>query len=815
MKILSMKLRGAIGIRKGHGQEEVSLNFKDFSPGLVAISGRNGTGKTTIIENLHPYRCMVSRDGSLTTQFYLKDSYRVLEFEYNKKRYESKILIDALTGASEAYLFEEGKALNDGKLTTYDTAIENLLGSRDLFFNSVFSGQKSKGIAQLKPAEIKTLFFELLNLNHYEIYCEKAKARLREKQLELSSIEGEIKMLMETVSEVTEADLIRGKETLQYLEEAILTSGNALSKARKQKDSLQTASIKTESLLSSNGAILDEIETKRGRIIEIEEALQRDLAQMRISAEEELKKCGDDENRNQKLIEIQEKIKRAEKLMMNLDTIQENITKNKELETKLKEIRENIDRQSQMLRNGMEHKQELQSRLPLDLIRELQKQIFESELQEGRLKKELEKAEIEYQLIDEVPCDEITGSNCQFLKNAHLMREAIPAIKNELTSISLTLESDRKVLEGLNSTKIDLENEINQFEQVTQIIKEKERELRLEASRTEMEITDLGRHPWESLLQEAQKAGNDIKLHEMEIEAFAKEEESLRKQRQSINERYEALEDEKRRSAAEIADQILTDINKLEEDYNPNLPESLSNIRCEIESIDSQIERHSEDIDLLNARVRDHQAKLTKIELELESARQNQAKINTKQTEKILIESEVKDYAFLAKAFDKTGIPVLKLENSGVEISSRANELLSLFENKFRIVFETTSWTKDKKKLKETFLINVVEDDGACNLSDKSGGQQVWLETAIQLAISLVVRQQGRQIETSFLDEKDGALDIDNAYSYVQMLEKAHSMSGVHNTFIITHRPELLDMIPQKVVLKDGFLQMVRDGYTD
>ena len=173
-------------------------------------------------------------------------------------------------------------------------------------------------------------------------------------------------------------------------------------------------------------------------------------------------------------------------------------------------------------------------------------------------------------------------------------------------------------------------------------------------------------------------------------------------------------------------------------------------------------------------------------------------------TEKVLIESEVKDYAFLAKAFDKTGIPVLKLENSGIEISSRANELLSLFENKFRIVFETTSWTKDKKKLKETFLINVVEDDGVCNLSDKSGGQQVWLETAIQLAISLVVRQQGRRIETSFLDEKDGALDIDNAYSYVQMLEKAHAMSGVHNTFIITHRPELLDMIPQKVVLRDG-----------
>lgn len=807
MKILSLKLRGAIGIRKGLGQEEVSLNFKDFSPGLVAISGRNGTGKTTIIENLHPYRCMVSRDGSLTTQFYLKDSFRVLEFEYNGKRYESKILIDALTGASEAYLFEEGKALNDGKLTTYDTAIENLLGSRDLFFNSVFSGQKSKGIAQLKPAEIKTLFFELLNLNHYEIYCEKAKARLREKQLELSSIEGEIKMLMETVSEVTEADLIRGKETLQYLEEAIITSGNALSKARKQKDELQTALAKTEALLVSNSAIHDEIETKRERITEIKEGLQKDLAQMKISMEEELGKCGDDDWCKPDLKAIEEKIKRAEKLLMNLDTIKRSIAEKQELEASLKSIREDIDRQIHFLRNTEEHKQKLLDRLPLGLINDVERKIFEASHQEAKLKRDLEKAESEFALINEVPCDEITGSNCQFLKNAHLMREAIPAIKNELKSLFSTLEIDRETLKNLKDRKQEVETEIAQFEEASEVIKNEEKKLRTEANRIETELVRLEQHPWESLLQEALKAENDIKLHEMEIEALAKEEEATRKQMASIRERYAAIEDEKRRSAAEMADQILTDINKLEEDYNPNIVETLANIRYEIESVDSQIERHTEEIELLNARVRDHQAKLTKIELELEAVRQNQVRINAKQTEKILIESEVKDFAFLAKAFDKTGIPVLKLENSGVEISSRANELLSLFENKFRIVFETTSWTKDKKKLKETFLINVLEDDGVCNLSDKSGGQQVWLETAIQLAISLVVRQQGRRIETSFLDEKDGALDIDNAYSYVQMLEKAHTMSGVHNTFIITHRPELLDMIPQKVMLKDGFLQ--------
>ncbi len=808
MKIHSMKLRGAIGVRKGLGKEEISLDFRTFGPGLVAISGRNGSGKTTIIENLHPYRCMVSREGSLTNQFYLKDSYRVLEFEYNGKQYESKILIDALTGASEAYLFEDGKALNDGKLTTYDNAIEYLLGSRDLFFNSVFSGQKSKGISQLKPAEIKTLFFELLNLNHYEVYCEKAKARLREKQLELSSIEGEIRVLLESVLDVNEADLIRGRETLQYLEDAILTSGNDLRKTQKQKDGFQTDLARAEAVLANYKAIYKEIFAKWDKFHEVDKGLERELERMKIEMEKEIE--GVRKSRSQEVTElevIEGKIARARKLIMNLDTINANIAKKKELEAKLKELKESIDRESQQMRNGMEHKQKLLGLLPLNQINELEKKIFETEIREGKLKKDLEKAEMEYRLINEVPCDEITGSNCQFLKNAHLMREAIPAIKNELESLYPTLEADREMLKSHTSRKAELENEIDQFEQITQIIREKERELRLEASRIEMELTNLDRHPWENLLQEAQRAESDIRVHEMEIEALAKEEESHRKGLETIRERYAAIEDEKRRSAAEMAAEIKQEIERMEDEIDPTLEKQVESIRFKLELTEGEIAKHSGEIELLNTRLKAHQAKLQELELRVEQAKATQAKINAKMTEKVLVETEINEYAFLAKAFDKTGIPVLKLENSGIDISSRANELLSLFENKFRIVFETTSWTKDKKKLKETFLINIVEDDGVCNLSDKSGGQQVWLETAIQLAISLVVRQQGRRIETSFLDEKDGALDIENAYSYMRMLEKAHAMSGVHNTFIITHRPELLELIGQKVLLADGLIR--------
>jgi DNA repair exonuclease SbcCD ATPase subunit len=111
--------------------------------------------------------------------------------------------------------------------------------------------------------------------------------------------------------------------------------------------------------------------------------------------------------------------------------------------------------------------------------------------------------------------------------------------------------------------------------------------------------------------------------------------------------------------------------------------------------------------------------------------------------------------------------------------------------------------------MKETFDINIVEDDGVTEIANKSGGQVVYLETAIQLAISLVVRKQGREFETAYLDEKDGALDIENAHHYLEMIRKAHALSGVCNTFIITHRPELLNQIPQQILLADGVIEVI------
>ena len=58
MKLESLKLAGSKGIRAGMGLEEINIDLTKLPPGLIAVVGPNGTGKTTILDNLQPYRMM-------------------------------------------------------------------------------------------------------------------------------------------------------------------------------------------------------------------------------------------------------------------------------------------------------------------------------------------------------------------------------------------------------------------------------------------------------------------------------------------------------------------------------------------------------------------------------------------------------------------------------------------------------------------------------------------------------------------------------------------------------------------------------------
>ena len=166
MKINKLRLKGFIGIKKGLGLDEIEIDFSGLS-GLIALSGENGRGKSTVLDCCTPYPRLASRKGALQYHTYGRDAEKELSFEFQGDHYKTLIKIDSESGRSEGYLWKNKneKSEVDGKISNYNKYIVDLFGSPELFFNSVFCAQNSTKLNEMRTGDLKKLFSEFLRLD--------------------------------------------------------------------------------------------------------------------------------------------------------------------------------------------------------------------------------------------------------------------------------------------------------------------------------------------------------------------------------------------------------------------------------------------------------------------------------------------------------------------------------------------------------------------------------------------------------------------------------------------------------------------------
>lgn len=193
MQPISIKLKGFKGFRAGLGLEEVFIDFTSLPTGLIAIVGGNGMGKTTLLDNCHPFRIMPYKlrdckewsTGSFSfyDQCYGRDALKEFVFEFGGTYYRSLIMIDAERRKQEAYLYvyaADGSwvpyndATKDGKTGAYDQTIEELVGSPTLYFSSVFRSQDARKLSSYPRSEILSIVCELLQIDKTKEQGEKA-----------------------------------------------------------------------------------------------------------------------------------------------------------------------------------------------------------------------------------------------------------------------------------------------------------------------------------------------------------------------------------------------------------------------------------------------------------------------------------------------------------------------------------------------------------------------------------------------------------------------------------------------------------------
>src|SRR3990167_296364 len=108
--------------------DPVTVGYSQLPPGLIAIIGANGQGKTSLIESIFAsiYRQLPSREGALYAWCTGKDAQLGLQLDFNGHHYDTRLLIDANSGKTEAFLTEDGRPLVNGKVTAFDKEIQRI-----------------------------------------------------------------------------------------------------------------------------------------------------------------------------------------------------------------------------------------------------------------------------------------------------------------------------------------------------------------------------------------------------------------------------------------------------------------------------------------------------------------------------------------------------------------------------------------------------------------------------------------------------------------------------------------------------------------
>lgn len=227
-ELLSLSLRGAIGIRNGQHKEDFEINFENMEDGVICLVGSNGAGKTTITENCHPYPCMLTRNGTLKDHFYLKDSHRILVYkDENGLYYKISMLIDGknVTG-KVSYFVETSKDREvwhslpdvDGSFEAYKEWVNNTFGSIDVFLRTAFFAKEQTKDATDISATTKGERMELLSKLAGTEQLKEVSVIAREQRKEVEKNADKIEMEIESFS--------RFEETIKQNEEDIQSWAN-------------------------------------------------------------------------------------------------------------------------------------------------------------------------------------------------------------------------------------------------------------------------------------------------------------------------------------------------------------------------------------------------------------------------------------------------------------------------------------------------------------------------------------------------------------------------------------------------------------
>jgi DNA repair protein SbcC/Rad50 len=794
MTPISLTLTGFKGIRDGLGRETVSLNFAELAQGaeLIAITGLNGRGKSTILDNMTPYPVMPSKAGvdgmgafSYYDEVYLPENHKELIWEMSGVRYRSQIVIrDQGKRKTEAYLhaYRDGRwkpahlsdgTVSDGRMETYQRCVDGIAGGCSTFLTTAFSAQNRRQLAAYRNAEIKCLLADLLGLDRIRHISEQANETLRLLRTGLLTLrqsranqQAECENLVAQLTSLASADkqLVLARQNKQIANDRLEARRAELAKLTAQRDADHIHTARRAQLLEERQHAIEHSQSAQHALDRLERDHRAALTRMVQSAAQRASQ------RELNVASLRTQLGSLRKTIHSGRHVKRAVKRQAPLQTILRSRELAVTEASQAVATH----EALRTKLALK-----EAALAAIEREAGQAALHVQNLRQRFGLTNEVPC---TGTdlqtNCKLLADARAAKPLIP----DATSTIARLEAERQALRF----------EISTFNEQVELGAQAKDALRLaQAKRCRTEA----RLSWERQLAARQ---NDIEnarnmLNEVEGQLAT------------------CLADAANEAAAhdeEVAalKSRVDDIARSRSQYSEQLTASLSRI----DALLSALPPAFDDAALARAITASAQASsfLASAEQAVEAAilvtqrrdellRQRalcDAQRQALERQISEVDMMIARWSLFAKCMGNDGIIALAIDDAGPELSARANQLLlACYGPRFTVSIRTQLATA-KGELREGFEVTVHDAwrNTSKNVAKMSGGERIWINECLTRAMALYLSEaSGRRSSTLFSDEADGAFDAQNKRRFMAMKREVLRIGGYAQEYFISHTPEL------------------------
>lgn len=744
MRLRHLCLRGFTGIRHGLGLDELTLDLAHLH-GIVALVGPNGSGKTTTLECLQPFRTLPSRGISLKDAVGVRDAHKDLSFEFAGHHYRVLVTVDAHTGKSDGFLWRDDAPLTSGKISELDEQLRSVLGSPEWFFHSVFAAQAAGSLLDLRPALRKDFFAEFLGLARLQTYADTARKVAVFVEAWTAGIAAEASRLAQEVEEIpaleTELRACEGQAAeqecaLRHMGEEEQCCQTVLDRARQRALQAQAAAKTLRSWQEQKAATLTAAQQQRARLRAEQQQATRE-----------------DQTLEREIRVIQEHLQAVEtqsatepQLMQEQVTLQAKMTA---LETEAQEIHQAVDAQRALAElRATFHREE--ARLNATFT------------ERTRLAKALttRPAEASDDLCRQCGLAQAAWQACT---EAETLRQHIQTLRmTQVEKEAPVLTRIPRGLRPLSTVSAELQTARTRLQTVQTVLGQQQRS--------------------EQLRQDLQAKVALRQLH-----------------RQTIARTTSAL--------AELETALQADVHRIEAEIAQAQTVCDPDIAQAVRTAEQQLATVVHRLGVLRDALARTRATMTNLAQRLHDRHASKERLTAVERQLARCRREHTEWASLAQLCGRDKLQALELDAAAPAISQYGNLLLGrCFGGRFSLAFRTLD--EQDREVFDIVVRNSASGE-ELDLRLMSGGEKTIVLHALRLALTLYAKERsGRDFRTIFCDEVDGQLYSEVRREFLEMNRAAMRLGGFETMFLVSHSPEVIDGADYLISFSDGQVTM-------